>query len=69
MTGMPETALAMELELRYATLAVVVNYAAGRGDSKSGISMERVNSTATETMHSVRKILESAVNNEDSNGD
>jgi 5'-methylthioadenosine phosphorylase len=69
MTGMPETALAMELELRYATLAVVVNHAAGRGDSKNGISMEQVNSTATATMEQVRKIFECAVNTEDSNGD
>lgn len=66
MTGMPETALAMELELRYATLAVVVNYAAGRGDSQHGISMEKINSTATATMQKVRNILERAVN---SNGD
>jgi 5'-methylthioinosine phosphorylase len=32
MTGMPEVVLARELELRYATCAVVVNPAAGRGD-------------------------------------
>ena len=34
MTGMPETALAMELEMKYATIAVVVNYAAGRVKAK-----------------------------------
>ena len=33
MTGMPEAALARELELPYAAIAVVVNHAAGRGDS------------------------------------
>jgi 5'-methylthioadenosine phosphorylase len=33
MTGMPEAALARELGLCYAAMAVVVNYAAGRGDS------------------------------------
>lgn len=32
MTGMPETALARELGLDYACCAVVVNWAAGRGD-------------------------------------
>ncbi|MCW8890660.1 MAG: S-methyl-5'-thioinosine phosphorylase [Sedimenticola sp.] len=32
MTGMPETALARELELEYACCAVVANWAAGRGD-------------------------------------
>lgn len=31
MTGMPEASLARELELCYAALALVVNYAAGRG--------------------------------------
>ncbi len=32
MTGMPEAALARELELDYACLAVVANWAAGCGD-------------------------------------
>lgn len=32
MTGMPETALARELGLSYATCAVIANWAAGRGD-------------------------------------
>lgn len=65
MTGMPETALAMELEMKYATLAVVVNYAAGRGDSKSAINMERVNITANEAMVRVREILECVVKCDD----
>lgn len=34
MTGMPEAALARELELRYVTIAVVTNPAAGRGDGE-----------------------------------
>ena len=34
MTGMPEAALARELELPYAAICVVVNHAAGRGDSR-----------------------------------
>ena len=34
MTGMPEAALARELDLPYAAIAVVVNHAAGRGDSR-----------------------------------
>ena len=33
MTGMPEAALARELDMEYACLAVVANYAAGCGDS------------------------------------
>jgi len=61
MTGMPETALAMELELNYAIVAVVVNYAAGRGDSKYGINMEQVNITASAAMERVRSILECVV--------
>ncbi|MGF1643847.1 MAG: S-methyl-5'-thioinosine phosphorylase [Thiotrichales bacterium] len=34
MTGMPEAALARELGLCYATVAVVANYAAGRGEGE-----------------------------------
>lgn len=34
MTGMPETALARELELDYASLAIVANWAAGCGDGQ-----------------------------------
>jgi 5'-methylthioinosine phosphorylase len=65
MTGMPETALAKELELDYATIAVVANYAAGRGDSKTGINIETVNATANAAMVRVRSILECVVNNGD----
>lgn len=65
MTGMPETALAMELEMNYATIAVVVNHAAGRGDSKNGINMEQVNVTANAAMARVRSILECVVNCDD----
>ena len=62
MTGMPETALAMELELKYATIAVVVNYAAGRGDSQQGINREQVSATAGAAVGRVRSILECLVN-------
>jgi 5'-methylthioinosine phosphorylase len=65
MTGMPETALAKELELEYATIAVVANYAAGRGDSTTGINMESVNATASSAMERVRIILECVVNDDD----
>jgi len=70
MTGMPETALAMELELNYATIAVVVNYASGRGDSKQGINMEQVSATAGAAMERVRGIIELVVSgtSEDSSG-
>ncbi len=62
MTGMPETALAKELELHYATIAVVANYAAGRGDSATGINMESVNATADAAMERVRNVIECIVN-------
>jgi 5'-methylthioinosine phosphorylase len=65
MTGMPETALAKELGLDYAAIAVVANYAAGRGDSATGISIESVNAVATAAMERVRSILESVVNDDD----
>jgi 5'-methylthioadenosine phosphorylase len=42
MTGMPEAALARELQLPYAALAVVANAAAGRGESAQGISQEQI---------------------------
>ena len=61
MTGMPETALAMELQLHYATIAVVLNYAAGRGDNTQGVNMERVNATASAAMERVRSTLECLV--------
>ena len=67
MTGMPEAALARELDMEYATIAVVANYAAGRGDSAQGISMEAVNATAKSAMERVRIILDYVCSRE--NGD
>ncbi len=63
MTGMPETALAKELGLNYAIIAVVANYAAGRGDSTQGINIESVNAAASTAMVHVRSIIESVVSN------
>ena len=62
MTGMPETALARELELPYAVLAVVVNHAAGRGDSREAISLSAMESELTDAMARVRRILVAALN-------
>jgi len=42
MTGMPEAVLARECELQYAALAVVVNDAAGRGNSVQAIKLEEL---------------------------
>jgi 5'-deoxy-5'-methylthioadenosine phosphorylase len=58
MTGMPETALAREAGLEYAAIAVVVNHAAGRGDSARGISLERLDAVLAQAMTRVRRILQ-----------
>ena len=58
MTGMPEAALARELELPYASIAVVVNHAAGRGDSLDHISMETIVAVLEAAMDKVRTLLE-----------
>jgi len=60
MTGMPEAALARELDLPYAAIAVVVNHAAGRGDSATGISMEGIAQVLETAMDRVRALLEHA---------
>ncbi len=57
MTGMPETALARELGLGYAALAVVVNPAAGRGSSARSVSLEEIPRVIEETMAKVRLIV------------
>jgi 5'-methylthioadenosine phosphorylase len=57
MTLMPETGLARELELPYVGVAVVVNHAAGRGDSKLAISVAEMSTTLDSTMARVRKLI------------
>jgi len=61
MTGMPEAYLARELELCYAAVGVVVNYAAGRGLSSDGIQMEEIQSVLGEVMLQVRHLMEQLV--------
>lgn len=61
MTGMPEAALAKELGLCYATIAVAVNHAAGRGSSARGIRYDEVEATLKAVMQRVRKVLEHLV--------
>jgi 5'-methylthioadenosine phosphorylase len=58
MTGMPEAVLARELELPYAAICVVVNHAAGRGDSAQQISMEGIANVLEAGMEKVRALLE-----------
>ena|SRR5437762_8000995 len=61
MTGMPETALARELGLSYAALAVVVNPAAGRGSSARSVSLEDIPKVIEVAMAKVRLIVEKVV--------
>ena len=57
MTGMPEAALARELGLKYAALAVVVNPAAGRGASARTVSLDDISRVMDETMGGIRLIV------------
>jgi 5'-deoxy-5'-methylthioadenosine phosphorylase len=61
MTGMPEAALARELEVPYAAISVVSNYAAGRADSRHGISFESIEGVLHESMGHVRTIIEKMI--------
>ncbi len=57
MTGMPEAALARELGMPYAALAVVANHAAGKGDSRKTVSIAAINATVDQAMVRVRAVL------------
>lgn len=61
MTGMPEAALARELGVCYAALAIVVNHAAGRGASEREIRPEELRVVAERAAGRVRAILEQLV--------
>ena len=61
MTGMPEAALARELGVPYASISVVANYAAGRADSRDGISFEAIEGVLYESMGRVRALIEAMV--------
>jgi 5'-deoxy-5'-methylthioadenosine phosphorylase len=58
MTGMPEAALAREIGLDYAAIAVVANYAAGRGDSERAVPLDKIEAVLDEAMGRVRRIIE-----------
>ena len=55
MTGMPEAALARELEIEYACLALVVNWAAGIEDRT--ISMQEILANMEQGMHQIKPLL------------
>ena len=61
MTAMPEAALARELGLEYAAIAVVVNHAAGRGESKEGIALDRLEAMLRQTIDRARRVIEELV--------
>ena len=58
MTGMPEASLAREINLQYAAIAVVANYAAGRGDSERAVPLDKIQAVLDEAMGRVRRIIE-----------
>jgi 5'-methylthioadenosine phosphorylase len=61
MTGMPEAALARELDLAYAAIAVVVNHAAGRGESAGGVKLDGIEQMLHQTIARARRIIEELV--------
>lgn len=63
MTGMPEAALAREMGLCYASIAVVANWAAGRADSAEAIDLDVIRTVLDEAMQKVRVLLGTLVDN------
>jgi 5'-methylthioinosine phosphorylase len=61
MTGMPEAGLARELGIEYASICVVVNHAAGRGDSAVYVSMESIANVLESAMDKVRALIQNIV--------
>ncbi len=59
MTGMPEASLARELGLCYASVSVVANMAAGRGEGE--ITMQEIEHNLQSGMARVRRLLESVI--------
>ncbi len=59
MTGMPEAALARELGMCYASVAVVANKAAGRGEGE--ITLKDIESNLKGGMGKVKQIIESLI--------
>jgi 5'-methylthioinosine phosphorylase len=60
MTGMPEAALARELDLKYAACALVINWAAGK-DGDKVISLQEMEKYLDSGMAKIRSILETAL--------
>lgn len=60
MTAMPEAGLARELDLRFACIAVVVNWAAGKG-SQAIVSLDEIDENIRKGMNNVRRLLAHAL--------
>ena len=60
MTGMPEAALARELELEYACCALIVNWAAGKGGQKV-ISLKDMEKCLESGMKKIRRLLDTVL--------
>ncbi|MGQ0749698.1 MAG: S-methyl-5'-thioinosine phosphorylase [Betaproteobacteria bacterium] len=58
MTAMPEAALAREKDLCYAAIALVVNHAAGRGESAAGIRLSELETVLRTGMERVIRIID-----------
>lgn len=63
MTGMPEAALAREMGLCYASVAVVANWAAGRADSANAVDLNVIRKVLDKAMQKVRVLLATLVDN------
>lgn len=57
MTAMPEAALSRELELPYAAIAVVANYAAGRGESTQAVDLAAIERVLAIAMEQAVKVV------------
>ncbi|MBA2352330.1 MAG: S-methyl-5'-thioinosine phosphorylase [Burkholderiales bacterium] len=61
MTGMPEAALAREIGLSYAAIAVVANYAAGRKASMERVKLDAIYAVLQESLSKVKSVLDRMV--------
>lgn len=59
MTAMPEVVLARELNIAYATIAVIANYAAGL--TTGVLTMEAMMETTETAMQQVHRVLEATI--------
>lgn len=57
MTGMPEAALARELGLAYASIAIVANWAAGCGETDTEITLQEVLENVENASSSIPRLL------------